>query len=115
MSKKLRNLQTLHTHILRGEVEFNAPMSYDIVHSETGKVVNTINFQKGPVQEAGLNGVFLEDLLLIAIDQIEHFQNSDFACEENADTLTHLRNALATTRARQYERSLRNVQGRNLK
>lgn len=113
MNKKLRNLQTLHTHILRGEVEFNAPMSYDIVHSATDKVVNTINFQKGPVQEVGLNGVFLEDLLLIAIDQIEHFQNSDFACEENDDTLRSLRAALATTRARQYERQLRGVQGKH--
>lgn len=113
MSKRI--LQTLNTHIQRGEVAFHAPTSYDIIESATGKTINTIAFQKGPVKEEGVNGIFLEDLLLIAIDQVEHFQASEFACEENADTLTHLRNALATTRARQYERSLRNVQGRNLK
>lgn len=108
-------LETLHTEIQRGEVQFNAPVSYDIVHKTTGQTVNTIKFQKGPVQEEGLNGVFLEDLLLIVIDQLEHFQNSEFACVENEDTLRHLRDALHSTRSRQYERSLRNVQGKNIK
>lgn len=111
MSKKLRNLQTMHTHIQRGEVEFNAPMEYTVCHTQSGKIAGEIKFQKGPVQEAGLNGVFLEDLLLISIDQLEHFQNSEFACEENEDTLLHLRAALASTRARQYDRMIRNVQG----
>lgn len=115
MSKKLRNLQTMHTHIQRGPVEFNAPMSYQVIHSESGKLAGEIKFQKGPVQEVGLNGIFLEDILLISIDQLEHFQNSDFACQENEDILLNLRAALASTRARQYDRQIRNVQGKYLK
>ena len=108
-------METLHTRILRGAVEFKSPTTYDIVHKATGQVVNTIDFQKGPVREHGLNGLFIEDLLLIVKDQLEHFQASDFACVENEDTLFHVRNALHSTRSRQYERSLRGVQGHNKK
>lgn len=108
-------METLHTKIVPGEIKFNAPVSYDIVHKSTGKTVNTIEFQKGPVQEEGLNGIFLEDLLLISINQLEHFQNSDFKCQENEDTLRHLRDALHSTRSRQYERNIRGVQGINKK
>ena len=108
-------MQTLHTEISRGPIEFNAPSSYLIEHRTTGATVDVIKFQKGPVQEEGLNGIFIEDLLLIIKDQLEHFQNSEFACQENDDTLRHVRDALASTRARQYERSLRGVQGFNKK
>ena len=105
-------MYTLHTRISRGKIQYNAPVQYDIYHKATNKLVNTIKFQKGPVQDEGLNGIFLEDLLLICIDQLEHFQNSEFACQENEDTLRHLRDALHSTRSRQYERSLRKVQGK---
>ena len=105
------NLETLHTKINRGKIEFNAPNSYEVEHKESGTATTIITFQKGPVKEDGLNGIFAEDLLLICIDQVEHFQNSTFACPENEDTLRHLRDALHSTRSRQYERSLRGVQG----
>ncbi|KEI18260.1 hypothetical protein [Clostridium haemolyticum] len=108
-------MQTLHTKIISGEINFNSPSSYKVIHKTTGEVAQTINIQKGPVKENGLNGIFIEDLLLICIDQLEHFQASQFKCKENEATLRHLNDALATTRARQYERYLRDVQGKNLK
>lgn len=108
-------METLHTKINRGPIEFNAPNSYEIEHKATGATATIVKFQKGPVQETHLNGIFIEDLLLICIDQLEHFQNSDFKCQENEDTLRHLRDALHSTRSRQYERSLRGVQGINKK
>lgn len=110
-----KELKTLHTDITRMHLKYNAPIGYLIKHRESNKIAGEINFQKGAVQDGGLNGIFIEDLLLICIDQLEHFQNSDFACQENEDALRHLRDALASTRARQYERSLRGVQGKNLK
>lgn len=106
-------METLHTRIKRGVVKFNSPVEYRIVHKGTEQRVTDIKIQKGPVLETGLNGIFLEDLLLICIDQVEHFQDSDYACVENEDTLRHLRDALHSTRSRQYERSLRGVQGTN--
>jgi len=113
MSKRV--LQTMHTNIQRGEIVAGSPECYHIQHTQSGKFVNTIKFQKGEIKEEGLNGIFIEDMLLISIDQLEHFQEGDFSCQENEDTLHHLRNALATTRARQYERQIRNVQGKYLK
>lgn len=110
--KKGLSMETLHTKITRGKVEFNAPVSYNVKNKDTGDILNIVKFQKGPVKNVGLNGIFLEDLLLICIDQLEHFQNSEFACQENEDTLRHLRDALACVRSRQYERSLRGVQGK---
>ncbi|NHI48055.1 hypothetical protein FDE94_09260 [Clostridium botulinum] len=108
-------METLHTKVVPGDIEFNSPTSYKIIHKETDKVTQNINIQKGPVKENGLNGIFIEDLILICINQLEHFQASEFKCRENESTLRHLYDALATTRSRQYERQLRNVQGKNLK
>lgn len=105
------NLDTLHTYIKRGEVKYNSPTYYKIKNRDTDDVIQSIKIQKGAVKECGLNGIFIEDLILICIDQLEHFQNSNFACKENEDTLRHLRDALHSTRSRQYERSLRGVQG----
>lgn len=111
----MKNLETMNTIIDRGAVKFNSPTSYLIKGKATNEVISEIKIQKGPVKEEGLNGIFIEDLLLICIDQLEHFQNSEYACEENERTLHHLRCALDTTRARQYERLMRGVQGRMIK
>lgn len=110
----MKEMITMNTEIERGEVVFNSPTSYSISTRE-GEPIIDISIQKGPVKENGVNGIFIEDLLLICIDQIEHFQNSEFASAENEDTLRHLRDALNSTRSRQYERLLRGVQGRNIK
>lgn len=108
-------MKTLHTKIEKGDIEFNSPNEYRIIHRDTGLLANIIRFQKGPVKEQGLNGIFIEDLLLIVKDQLEHFQDSDFSCVENEDTLFHVRNALHATRSRQYDRSLNNKQGKHIK
>ena len=111
----MSKLNTMYTEIRAGKIKFNAPISYDIVDKNSGKRIATIDFHNRPVKENGINGVFIEDLLLICIDQLEHFQDSEFKCKENEDTLRHLRDALYSTRSRQYERLLRGVQGRNEK
>lgn len=105
-------METMHTTIVGKDTQFNSPTNYDVLDKKTGKILQSVNIQKGPVLENGLNGVFIEDLLLICIDQLEAFQNSTFACRENEATLSHLYDALATTRARQYDRLIRGVQGR---
>lgn len=111
----MSNMETMHTQIVAGPVEFNSPTNYTIIDKQADTVLQNIHIQKGPVKEEGLNGIFIEDMLLICINQLEYFERSSYACQENVDTLRHLRNALYSTRARQYERLLRGVQGRNLK
>ena len=58
--------------------------------------VNTysINFQNGPIKEAGVNGVTNEAMLAIVIDRLRSFQAGPFACEENALSLNHCEKAL---------------------
>ena len=108
----MKKMETMNTVIQRGTVAFNSPTKYNIISKEDNEIITSIHIKKGQLKEYGVNGVFVEDLILMCIDQLEHFQNSEFACEENARTLHHLKCALDTTRARQYDRMIRDVQGK---
>jgi hypothetical protein len=78
-----------------------------------GAIYAEINFQKGPVKEAGVNGIHNEDLIAIVIDRLEYFQRGPFACRENEMALTRLRNALSALNSRTQERRGRGVEGTN--
>ena len=73
----------------------------------------TIKFQEGPVQEHGVNGIHHEDLLVILIDRLEHFQAGEFACSENGTALDKLKKALWYLNLRTRDRKTRNVEGTN--
>ena len=77
---------------------------------ESGMEVE-IPFQYGPIKEVGTNGVTLELLLTICIDQLEGYQSSKFANGYNAVALTHAQVALAALEARTKEREARGVEG----
>lgn len=70
-----------------------------------------IHFQEGPIKECGVNGVCNEDLINMVIDRLEHFQNSDFRCRENALAITALEEALLWLRKRTMGREQRGVEG----
>jgi hypothetical protein len=72
-----------------------------------------INFQKGPIKEAGVNGLTHEVLLAILIDRLEGFQSGAFANVYNAAALTHLQSALGCLMDRTRERLARGVEGTN--
>lgn len=74
-----------------------------------------INFQNGPIQEAGVNGISGEALLVINIDRLRSFQAGPFACRENAVALTHLETALMWLQKRTRDRLARGVEGTNQK
>lgn len=76
---------------------------------------STINFQNGPVKEAGENGIFIEDLLAICQHRLECFQAGDFACRENALALTKLQEAMHWLNHRTATRQARGVEGTNQK
>ena len=77
---------------------------------DDGKIA-TVQFQKGPLKEAGLNGVMNEDLIVMVIDRLEAFQESPFKCRENAVAITKLQEALMWLRKRTEDREERNVEG----
>ena len=75
------------------------------------KDAQLIRFQKGPVNEAGLNGLTQEALLAIVEHRLECFQQGDFASDYNAEALGFVRYALSALHRRTQDRMNRNVEG----
>ena len=73
----------------------------------------SINFQNGPIAEAGVNGITHEALLAILIDRMEGFQSGPFANDYNAAALAHLQSAAGCLHDRTRERMSRGVEGTN--
>lgn len=71
----------------------------------------TLDFQKGPLKEAGLNGISDEALIAIVIDRLEGFQTGPFRSRDNAIAITHLETALLWLQKRTTDRQRRGVEG----
>lgn len=78
------------------------------------KGVWDIQFQNGPINEAGANGLTQEALLAIVIDRLRSFQAGPFACTENEDALAHAEASLVALKSRTLKRMARGVEGRNI-
>ena len=70
-----------------------------------------ICFQKGPIAEAGVNGLTQEALIAICIHRLRSFQAGPFACRENALALTKLEEAQMWLLKRTRDRMARGVEG----
>jgi len=70
-----------------------------------------VNFQNGPIKEAGVNGIPGEAHLAIEIDRLRCFQEGQYRCRENAIALTHLEEALMWLQRRTIARIKRGVEG----
>lgn len=70
-----------------------------------------LNFQQGPLKEAGLNGISIEALLAVVIHHAQGFQAGPYKCRENACAITHLEEALMWLQKRTRERMARGVEG----
>ena len=65
-----------------------------------------IDWQVGPIPEGGrANGAFVEDIIKAAIDRIEFYQKTRFACGRNKSTLRHLCLALESQEARMQDQA----------
>lgn len=106
-------LTTKHTMVLHEQhYTNNAPHHFD-VYSGSGELVGHVNFQEGPIKEAGVNGVNNEDLIAMVICRLEHFQQSPFSSRDNAMAITKLEEALLWLRKRTIGRENRGVEGTN--
>lgn len=83
----------------------------DVAGSENGL---DVHFQKGPIAEAGVNGVTQEVLLAIVIDRLRSFQAGPFACKESGEALAHAEQSLDWLKQRTKARMARGVEGRNI-
>jgi len=70
-----------------------------------------IPFQYGPLKEAGNNGLTLEVLLAICIDQLQGHQSNKYACRENALATTKIEEAFHWLEHRTRLREARGVEG----
>jgi hypothetical protein len=88
---------------------------YEISGRDTVDLFAVINFQNGPIAEAGVNGLTHEVLLAIVIDRLQSFQKGPYACRENALALTKLEEAKHWLFSRTLERMQRGVEGTHSK
>jgi hypothetical protein len=75
----------------------------------------TISWQHGPLGRDGdrkePNGSFVEDIIAAAIDRLEYYQQSRFACVYNADAIDLLKQAIVRLEDRTRDREKRAVEG----
>lgn len=101
-------------HEREEEIVFNAPHHFK-VFADAGQPapfeVGSVDFQKGPIKENGVNGVCNEDLIAMVICRLEHFQQSPYSSRDNAMVITKLEEALLWLRKRTIGRENRGVEG----
>jgi len=112
-------LTNKYTRVLHEDnPNFNAPHHFE-VYADAGQpvpfLVGKVDFQEGPIKEAGVNGVMNEDLIAMVICRLEAFNQSDFRCRENSMAITKLEEALLWLRKRTIGRENRGVEGTHVK
>ena len=104
-----------NSHMVCEKIEkYNAPHHFDVVLTDsTDRLIGikSVDFQEGPIKEVGVNGITNEDVLVMVAARLEGFQNSEFACPENAEALDHIYKALDLLNIRTKKRIARNVEG----
>lgn len=103
-SLKYNALEKLHNELNRGapgdEVSLNIG----------GKEVLKIKFQTGGTATTERNGVFIEDLLIVAYAKLADY-NRGLPCRENSLALTKIEEAIMWLANRKVERESRGVYG----
>ena len=88
---------------------FNRKNDPGVEHGPFGE----IKWQLGPVQEVGVNGTTIEDVLEVCAARLQGFQRGLFASRENALAITAIEEARNWLLQRTRDRQARGVEGRN--
>ena len=106
------NFENLHT-----EVDVSGALSgaYRVFNRKTGDTIISIPIQNGTVLNKGVNGVSVEDILFIAIQELESHAAGPFPCKETSEALAHSHQALGWLISRTRNRIARQVEGKELK
>ena len=99
--------------------KFEAENTNDQAGNPAGGTVRgiglSIDWQNGPLgrgdERIAPNGAFVETVIAAALQRIEYYQASKFACMENEMAATHLRSALSFLHYRTAQRERREVEG----
>jgi hypothetical protein len=98
---------------------FTATNRLDDAGNPAGGDVNgvglAISWQAGPLGRGAdrvkPNGAFVETVIAAALQRLEHYQDSQFNCVENARAIEHLEEALTALHERTEAREARDVEG----
>lgn len=71
-----------------------------------------IKFQEGTVEENGVNGAQIEDVIDVLVDRLNSFQRGKLPCRENAFAVKHLEEAQNWLYRRTIERKKQGAEGR---
>jgi len=75
----------------------------------------TISWQNGPLGRGEArrepNGAFVETVISAALDRLEWYQQTGFACEENATAISCLSSALSCLNQRTTRREAASIEG----
>lgn len=83
-----------------------------IVHLDgSDSVFELPPFQKGPLKEAGLNGISDEVLLAIVMDRLRGFQEGPYVSADNAAAIDYIGLAMKALQNRTASRQARGVEG----
>ena len=91
------------------DLEHNAHHKYQI--TLPNQKIFHIEFQKGPVQKVGYNGLTNEILLAIVYDRLKAFELGDHPSPNNALALIAVKKALDALNTRTVDRVSRGVEG----
>lgn len=99
--------------------KFNAVNNVDAEKRPAGGFVEgtglRIDWQNGPLgrgkDRIEPNGAFVETVIAAAKQRLEHYQLSQFACNENAAAIEHLEAALVVLNSRTSRREHAGVEG----
>ena len=105
MNEALRNLNQEEQETMDG--------SPACVRDAAGYI--NIKFQCGPVQEQGVNGTSIENVIALLVKRLEGFQRGPFCCDENANAIGYLTMASEELDRRTKKRVAAGVEGTNQK
>lgn len=74
-------------------------------------VFGQLKFQSGPVREAGINGLQVDDLIALVIQRVQSLNVGEFSDPYNDETVEHLVLAMRAQEKRRLSRQARGVEG----
>ena len=101
---KYNALEELHNELNRGTPGDEVSLNID------GKEVLRVKFQTGGTATTEKNGVFIEDLLIVAYAKLNEY-NKDLPSRENSLALTKIEEAIMWLANRKAEREARGMYG----
>lgn len=73
--------------------------------------IPTIQMQRGPIKDFGINGFREEHLLAIVIDRLSSSEEAGLGCKENKLAIDNIKSALEWLNQRTIDRETRKVEG----